>query len=110
MRNQVGGNRVHANNHQRKAPAFVALHFNQPTEAAQEQETDAAAKQGPSRRPNSLYDRTNTRKVQRQPERYQDETGLDKSCQRYRRGPVPQPAPRDQAENHRSQRGNKAQR
>ena len=63
---RVDENGVHPDHEQREGPLPVALHIDNPTEGRRKQETDAAAKQRPTWRPDALDDRADAGEVQQQ--------------------------------------------
>src|SRR5579859_6933171 len=110
MRNQIRRNRVHSNHHQRERPLPVALLFNQPRKCRQRQKADSSAEQNPARSPYPFHDGANSRHMQQQSSRNSCTSRQEQLLKRNLRRLRPQPPPRNQSENHRSERRDKTQR
>src|SRR5437867_367485 len=110
MRDAVRSNRVHADDNQRERPFLETLYIDHPTESGQEQEADASAEDGPRRRPDAFHHWANVRIMQRQSQRNPRHAGNQQLFHRNVRPGVSQPAPCDQAQDHRAQRRNETQR
>src|SRR4051812_32661638 len=63
LRDQVRGNRVHADDNQREGPAARAFHIDCPAKCREEPKTNSAAEESPGRRPDSFHDWTDSSEV-----------------------------------------------
>src|ERR1700746_206623 len=110
MRDEVGSNGIHSYNYQREGPSRVILHGNEPREGRQKEEADAAAEEGPTRRPDALDDGTDSGEVKQQAGAKKNEPRDEETADRYLRRRGAEPLAGHQPKQHGSKRGNEAQR
>src|ERR1035438_396981 len=80
MRDQVRGDGIRADYHQRERPATPELHFGGPVECRQEEEAEAAAEERPRRRPDAFHDRADAGEVEQKSGRDADGAGGDQAA------------------------------
>src|SRR5438477_6169794 len=109
MRHAKDGDRVHPDDHQWKSPAPITAQIDHRVKRSQQQKAPACAEDGPARRPDSFYNRTDSREMKSRSRCEANQSRLAEQQSFFRIGAFePKPPSGDEAKDHRAKRRDKA--
>src|ERR1700690_1357221 len=109
MGDEVGRDRVHADDNQRKRPASIELHVHDPGECGEKEEADSAAEERPAWRPDALDDGAEAGEVEKKAGCDKHGAGDDETLNGNFGSGRAEPFTGAQPEQHGAERGNEAE-